>query len=216
MRKVMNDERGAVFVEATLVFPIMFFVLFILIYFGNAFYLRSCVDSLVMQESVKGAAYCADPLLMDVLKQGKVPTTTKDLSTKIQPYSGIFGNNNAETMIKNELETRLNGIGSGFFDGMAPVRQKVSVKYHNYLVVSNFAVEVDYRITLPIRFIGSDEPLALQLHAKSVQPVNDTPDFIRDLDMIKDYSDRSGLTEKIHNVFSKVGKFFGSLGGSNR
>ena len=38
-QKLNNSENGEVIVEATIIFPIMFIVLFFLIYMGNAFYL---------------------------------------------------------------------------------------------------------------------------------------------------------------------------------
>lgn len=43
MRK---EEKGALILEATIVFPVMFFILLFLIYTGNMFYIRSQVDSI--------------------------------------------------------------------------------------------------------------------------------------------------------------------------
>ncbi|MGN0342790.1 MAG: TadE/TadG family type IV pilus assembly protein [Roseburia sp.] len=208
-KRLIKEETGAVFVEASIVFPVMFFVIFILIYMGNAFYVRSCVDSVVTKTAVRGAAYCADPLLYNVMNNG-VPMTAANLSVK--PYSSIAGNGEAMSVIESELDESLSQIGCGFFSGMAPVYSASSVKYNNYLVCSNVTIQVDYTIKFPIRFIGSDEPIALEIHSKCVQPVNDTPTFIRNIDMVKDYMDAYGVTDWINDKFSKVKEFFDSFG----
>ena len=43
----MHSENGTVIIEATFVFPIMFIILFFLIYMGNAFYMKAQVESVV-------------------------------------------------------------------------------------------------------------------------------------------------------------------------
>ena len=64
----LNSENGTVIIEATFVFPIMFIILFFLIYMGNAFYMKAQVESVVEQKAIQGAAYCADPIL-ETMKQ---------------------------------------------------------------------------------------------------------------------------------------------------
>ncbi len=60
--KMREDEKGSVIVEATYVFPIVFFVIFFLLFMGDAYYLQSQVDSLTNQAAVLAAADCADPI----------------------------------------------------------------------------------------------------------------------------------------------------------
>ena len=62
--KFLKDEKGAVtIVEATFVFPIAFFVLFFLMFYGNAYYLKASVDSVVCQAAIDGAMQIQDPFL---------------------------------------------------------------------------------------------------------------------------------------------------------
>lgn len=71
----LNSENGTVIIEATFVFPIMFIILFFLIYMGNAFYMKAQVESVVEQKAIQGAAYCADPILETMKETGKISVT---------------------------------------------------------------------------------------------------------------------------------------------
>ena len=204
----LKDESGAIFIEASFVFPVMFLVILSLIYMGNVFYIKSCVESVVVTEAVKGASYCADPMLETVIDSG-VPTSAADVDVK--PYASLFGNGDIETLIDNELRDEFSSIGDGFFVGMMPKYQSVEVDYKNYILCANFDIRVDYSITLPIRMLGEKENIKLNLSTTANQTVNNTATFIRDMDMVKDYMDASGVTDKIKDAFSKVKDFLGNI-----
>ena len=143
-----TEERGALIVEATIVFPIMFFIILFLIYFGNVFYLRSQVDAIVAESAIKAASYCVDPLMAKV-EGGTVPTTMED----VQPYHSIFGSAQTDS-VREEMVNKLNRIGTGYFAGMNLKNIVVDqFKYNRGLVTSTFSVDVSYRIQFPIRFI---------------------------------------------------------------
>lgn len=199
-----TEERGALIVEATIVFPIMFFIILFLIYFGNVFYLRSQVDAIVAESAIKAASYCVDPLMAKV-EGGIVPTTMED----VQPYHSIFGSAQTDS-VREEMVNKLNRIGTGYFAGMN-LRNIVvdQFKYNRGLVTSTFSVDVSYRIQFPIRFMGSDRPTVLKIHSQTTVPVTDTPEFIQNVDMAMDFFDSSGMSEKLNKMVSQVKKFFG-------
>lgn len=199
-----TEERGALIVEATIVFPIMFFIILFLIYFGNVFYLRSQVDAIVAESAIKAASYCVDPLMAKV-EGGTVPTTMED----VQPYHSIFGSAQTDS-VREEMVNKLNRIGTGYFAGMNLKNIVVDqFKYNRGLVTSTFSVDVSYRIQFPIRFIGSDRPTVLKIHSQTTVPVTDTPEFIQNVDMAMDFFDSSGMSEKLNKMVSQVKKFFG-------
>ncbi len=199
-----TEERGALIVEATIVFPIMFFIILFLIYFGNVFYLRSQVDAIVVESAIKAASYCVDPLMAKV-EGGTVPTTMED----VQPYHSIFGSAQTDS-VREELVNKLNRIGTGYFAGMNLKNIVVDqFKYNRGLVTSTFSVDVSYRIQFPIRFMGSDRPTVLKIHSQTTVPVTDTPEFIQNVDMAMDFFDSSGMSEKLNKMVSQVKKFFG-------
>lgn len=113
-QKLNNSENGEVIVEATIIFPIMFIVLFFLIYMGNAFYLKARVESVVKQEAIIGANYCADPMLETIKQTGSVP----DLNVlKTEPYRYIFGGmDSIESKISQSIQKELGATKNvGFF-----------------------------------------------------------------------------------------------------
>lgn len=199
-----TEERGALIVEATIVFPVMFFIILFLIYFGNVFYLRSQVDAIVAESAIKAASYCVDPLMAKV-EGGTVPTTMED----VQPYHSIFGSAQTDS-VREEMVNKLNRIGTGYFAGMN-LRNIVvdQFKYNRGLVTSTFSVDVSYRIQFPIRFMGSDRPTVLKIHSQTTVPVTDTPEFIQNVDMAMDFFDSSGMSEKLSKMVLQVKKFFG-------
>ena len=204
----LNSENGTVIIEATFVFPIMFIILFFLIYMGNAFYMKAQVESVVEQKAIRGAAYCADPILETMKETGKFPSLSA-LETK--PYRYIFGGmNDVESKISNEVEEALTGKTSTFFTNMYPkitTAKSDIAKYNNYVVYSTFSVEVKYTIKFPISFLGESTPPMLVITSRAEAPVDDTAEFIRNTDMVIDVFSKSKVAQKISDVFGKINDF---------
>ncbi|MCD7922005.1 MAG: pilus assembly protein [Clostridiales bacterium] len=201
-----REEKGALIVEATLVFPVMFFVLLLLLYMGNMFYMRSQVDAIVSMAATQAAAKCADPFLETVEENGSVPGTISD----IQPYHSILGGSSAASDVRDDMVDRLNHLGTGFFAGMGLRNITVNeFAYENHLIYATFTVDVSYKIKFPIRLLGQKDATVLELHARSVVPVTDTGGFIQNVDMAVDYAQSTGLTEKLSKLKETVSGFLG-------
>ncbi len=205
MRNLWKENKGSLIIEAAYVFPIMFFVLLFLIYMGNMFYMRSQVDAIVAKAALKAAAYQADPQLKTIMEQGSVPGQMND----IQPYHSVMGKSESVGKVREELDTQLRTLGTGFFAGMG-LRDIVidEFQYNGSLVASTFSVKVTYRIRFPIRFLGNNSPVILQIRSQTTVPVTDTPEFIQNVDMALDFADSTGVTDKVKDFTSKVGEFF--------
>ena len=76
---VKTDESGAIFVEAAIVMPIVFFVLFFIIYIGIIFFQSARVDDIVSRKAIIGAQAATDPLMYDILITGTIPTVNNDI-----------------------------------------------------------------------------------------------------------------------------------------
>lgn len=206
----IRSESGVVLIiEAAYVFPIMFFVIFFMIYFGDMYYVRSSVDMIVGSAAIKGAEYYSNPWVKTVnedLQGESVPTSNKD----VKPYRQLLSDRDIESTIKAEVEKKIKEKSNGVFAGMMPKDISCSTKYKNYVIYSNFSVDVDYKIILPIRFIGSEDSFGLDFSAHEEAVVSDNCEFIRDVDMAVDYVERSHwynkLKDKLNDVFSKFGK----------
>ncbi|WP_294899830.1 TadE/TadG family type IV pilus assembly protein [uncultured Eubacterium sp.] len=207
MRK---EEKGAVvIVEASFVFPIMFFVLLFLLYMGNMFYMRSQVDALTTQYTIAAAAECADPLLEKIETDGAVPRTIDS----VQPYHSLSSGDSAVKHARSELDKKIKELGTGFFAGMNVRQYQISMNVKKGLINTTIKTDVSYQIKFPLRFLGDNNPVVLKIHSACVAPVTDTPEFIQNVDMAKDFADSSGLTKKLNKMVSSVKEFLGKGGG---
>ena len=113
-----NRESGMVVVEASFIFPIMFIILFILIYMGNAHYLKAQVEEIVTEQAIEGAKSCSDPLLIKIKETGSVPSL-KDLKT--EPYRYLFGGmDEIEKSVSAEVLRLLEEESGSSFGNMSP------------------------------------------------------------------------------------------------
>lgn len=213
IKKKLNSEDGAVqIVEATFVFPIMFIILFFLIYMGNAHYIKAQVESVVESRALEGAAYCADPILQTIKETNAVPSLS---SLKTEPYRYVFGGmDKIENKIASSVKSDIESKSASFFKNMKPNLRtsKTNIaKFNNYVVYSTFSVELKYEIQFPIKFLGEDAPPILTINSRAEVPVNDTAEFIRNTDMVIDLFHGTKVGQSISNVFGKINDFISSF-----
>lgn len=212
--KKLRKQDGMVIVEASFVFPIMFIILFFLIYMGNAYYIKAQVEAVTSQYAIVGANSCADPLLETVKQTGSVPAL-KDLKT--EPYRYIFGGmSDIEAKISNDVKNKINLGAGSFFKNMNPkivTPDNEIAQFHNFVVYSTFSVEVRCEVQFPIRFFGEDAPPVLVLCSRSEVAVNDTTEFIRNTDMVIDLFHGTKVGQNISDVFGKINNFISSFAG---
>lgn len=206
MKKKNSKESGVVIVEATFVFPIMLFAILLMIYMGNVYFQQAKLNAIVDIAAVKGAAYCADPMLDDIENAGSVPTKYND----IQPYRYLFGMSDVESKIEKYVSEQFKG--DGFFGSMAPKTVSCEAKFNNSIVMYSFTVEAFYEVKVPFRFMGTEPPTIVSLSSKATAPVSDNAEFINNLDMALDYYESSGLSQKVSAAASKISEFFGKFG----
>ncbi|MCQ2455536.1 MAG: pilus assembly protein [Clostridia bacterium] len=209
IRNSLKKDSGMLVVEATMVFPVMFLVIFLMIFMGNAYFQKSRIDSIVTQMAYYGSAQCADPLLREITEKGKVPSLA-DADYSIEPYRYLLGEvgkesgmNAIETQVENQISNKIKGIKTGLFSYMKPSASKLDAEFNNAFVYSTFNVEVQYKVPLPIRLIGMKDYFSLKTSSKCEVPVSDTPEFIRNVDMVEDWVES---TETGQNAIEKAGK----------
>ena len=209
-----RSERGAVqIVEAAFVFPVVFIILFALIYMGNIFYVKTQVDSIVAEAAIKGAAYCTDPLL-ESIEGGSIPSV-KDLSVK--PYRYILTGDLKEAAkeIGKSAETAIESQATSFFKGMAPKVKTPAAsiaKYSNHIFYSKFSVGVECTVSFPLKILGLESLADTEIASYYEVPVDDTPEFIRNTDMVIDYYNKFfpegiGAVNTVKGIFEKINDF---------
>lgn len=197
-----TNESGMVIIEATFVFPIMFFVLLFLIYMGNVYYMRSQIDTITYKAALQGAANCADPYLDELESSGSPPS----IGTNCEPYRYIIGMD-SDKILKDTKE-KIQKLGGGFFFGMEAKNVNVTGGFENHLFYYTYKVEASYKIKFPIRFFWSSEPTIMKMSSRSIVSCDDPSEFVDNIDMIKDYMDKTGATEAIQNGINKITGFF--------
>ena len=213
--ELKKDSGAVVIVEAAFVFPVMFIVLFFLIYLGNAYYIRSQIESVVVENAITGANYCADPMLATIKETGSVPSVS---NTSVKPYRYLFGGmNDIEEKISKQVIEDIKSSTVSLFKNMTP-KLKTSkaeiAKFNNFILYSTFTVEVKYEIAFPIRFFDNSAISSLVINSRAEIPVNDAAEFIRNTDMVMDYFSETGLGKKIGNAFEKINEFLGKFAGN--
>lgn len=213
IKELLRSTNGAVqIVEASIVFPIMFIILFFLIYMGNMYYIKAQATSLAEIYAIKGANYCADPLLKSIESNDMFPS----LSTmKLNPYRHLFGENDSvEADIEGRIVEEITSSTSSFFKNMKPkIKTATSdiATYHNYIIYSTFSVEFDMDVYFPIRFLGKDSKPMIQMSARAEVPVDDTAELIRNTDMVIDYFHGTKAGQAISEAFGKINSFLSSF-----
>ncbi len=197
----MRNDSGMVIVEATIVFPVMFLVIFLMIFAGNAYMQKCRVEAIVNKMSLDGAAYCADPMLDDI-EGGSIPNYN---DVDIRPYRYLLGGmSDIEADIEAKVNSKFNSLSTGLFSNMKPSSALVTVQYNNGFIYSTFSVDIEYKIRIPVRLLGASDYISMKVFSHANMPVSDSSEFIRNVDMVEDYMEKYGVTEKINEMVEKV------------
>lgn len=208
-KRIVKKEDGVLIVEASYVFPIVVIVIFMLIFAGNAYLLKAQVESIVVQEMLKGAAYCGDPYTYYLEESNGTVPEYSDADADILPYRFLIGGmENFERIISANIDEQIENVGSGLFSNMEIQNVNLGdVTFNNMFICSTFSTEVTYEIELPIR-IWDEDFIVLEFSNVVDVPVQDSVELIRNIDMVQDYMERSKLVQegldKINELVEEV------------
>lgn len=210
MKKLLRKEDGVMIIEATLVFPVMFLIIFLMFFLGNAYFQMSRVEAVAAEMAFYGAAQCSDPMLKTIEETGKVPEYNSDY--EVEPYRYIFGGmDDIENDVELQIVEKINSLGTGFFGGMKIKVEKPYANFHNIYIYSTFTVEIQYEIPFPMRLFGMDHNFKIEGSERYDVPVSDTSEFIRNVNMVTDWVEASESGQKAivktKEIMSKVAEF---------
>ena len=204
MKRKIADERGAVpIVEASIVFPVMFLVIFLLIYMGNAYAQQCRVEAIANRLALEGASYCVDPMLKEIAaSNGSMPGE----APQVYPYRYLLTGEMKDTAegISDDIREQVSSLDNGLFKGMSPSHVTVDAKFNNHFIASTFSVELNYRIQLPMKLLGAEDLFTVPVSSYVEVPVTDVPEFVRNVEMIEDYLEATGLMDNIEEFKSKI------------
>ena len=204
----MSNERGATIVEASIVLPITFIIIIIMLTLGNAYYQKCRVEAIVDINAIECGGYAQDTLLEYYRINGKVPTDVNHMPS-IEPYKYLFNgadsniNTNVSTA-EQKIKAQIEKLNTGYFKGMEVHLEKYTVSYKNYFIYQTITATVICRIQMPFRMLGSSESLNFYFSVMNEIPVSDSPEFIRNVDMVIDYLEKYGVTQAVNNGIEEL------------
>ncbi len=216
--KALKDDRGYVFIEASIVYPIMFFIIVFLIYMGNMFLLRARIDSAVASEAIRYANYFSNPYVKELKKNDyAVSNTAKDTTLTDDLYRYLYKQGSyADETDLTKLKERISDIG--LFNNISPSNISITEGVNNYVFYQTYTVQATYELKFPIKFIFMDENWVLKMSAREEAPVTDQSEFIRNIDMAVDYIERTEggnqAIEQFSRLKSKFDEFLNNFGGN--
>ena len=214
MYKTLKSEKGSMtLVEATIVFPIVFIVVFMMIVLGNIYYIHSRIQFEVVHAAIDAASAAENPMQVKILKDGGIPS---DIGNKaaIKPYRHILSGHGSEVAQEMEdlLISRISKIKEySIIKSIAPDTINPDVAYESSIIMSQIKVSYDYNIPMPIKYPFSNKTLKVHYYDEYTILVGDPAELVRNVSMIADEAERhKGIMDflgKIGEVADKIGKF---------
>ena len=212
MKQVSTQEKGAVtIIEATFVFPIMFFIVFFMIMAGEAYYQRACVEYAVTSAAVNGAAKCENPMLKHVISDGAVPTDPT--ATDVTPYRYILTGEAKKIAgsVQSELTQKVSAFQPLLFRNMSPQNVSVKINLHMNPLISSFPVTCTFDVPFPIKFIFSDDTIKFHYTVQTTASIGDPSEFVRNVATVGDIIERSEtaseIAGKMMDAMNKIGVY---------
>lgn len=216
MRRInFKNEKGEAVIEATLIYPIVFFVVGFIILFGLyemqgvleyscAQYIANYTSKLITEPGYENYGEINDNDI-DFKSVNNFEDDKSKFSAKIYRrinYSGVSKEN-----MNNKLENMINSSKLLKIDDT-----DCSVKFKRTILNTTVIVTVKDSITMPkfLNYIGLDNEWNRSVTATSV--VTDPAEFIRNFDMAQDaityVLNKLGLGDKIEPLLEKVTGFY--------
>ena len=165
-----ESQSGAMtIIEATFVFPIMFFIVFFMIMAGDIYFQQARVERIVTETAISAASRCENP--MQALVGDSVPDDPDN--DGIKPYRYLFGGYVKDICrnIEKESTEKIENFGALGFAGTEVRDLHLSVDPHIYMIISYVDVNCSYRVGFPIRMIFSNKNYDLYLKVDIKQPI---------------------------------------------
>ncbi len=220
MKNFKSDETGAAqIIEAAIIYPVVFMILFYLIYMG--LYILQCVtvESYAQKIALMAAREVAHPGYIDEIDKDAIDASVdysgNYISLSNDPkkigvssaYRYFAPKNLISEDKQNYLRDKLeNLIKKSSIIGNSDGDIKVDITFKNYVVVQQVEVTATQELaSFPVlKFFGMNDDLTVS--STAVASVNDSDEFIRNVDFINDIIETIGkkLGIDINNIKAKI------------
>ena len=194
--KKIKEEKAAIILESTIVLPLVFVVLFAMIFMGFILHEQSTIDGAAKRGSIYAARLISDPQYSKVIAgavSGASDPDAVDLFkaeygfsslAPIKPYR-YFSNS------KGEMESLVTAEVKRIIDKSNTGLHKIDIDNIDYfqenkVIYQKVAIEITSTYKLPNVFAAFNLPTEFELKTRSAMTVNDPDEFIRNADFAVD------------------------------
>lgn len=222
MKKISDEKGAAQLIEAAIIYPVVFMIIFFLIYLGLYVLQIITIDTYAQKIAVITAKEIAHPGYISQVGSDSIDDVSAELSdtsinipdnTNMKLYRYIFGNlidDEQKKTLENTLE-KLVSVSSIIGSGEENIQTSIECK--NYFFVQDVKVTVKQKLPsfVVLEFFGIESP---EISTTAVATVNDTDEFIRNVDfvynVVNTIADKLGIDIKnirnnINSALKKIG-----------
>lgn len=204
-----KNEYGAVEVEATLILPMIIMIVILSLYIS----LFICQRAILQANLETAAMYYRNALTdsfvnvtdsMGIYEDGDTETrkgSTYTATRPLNPYRGMFGNSKQVANFEDFFWSEANNL-------INKDNLKIKCTYKNYVIYEQIDVSAvqDFYFPMDLSYIGIGDGMQITATARVI--ATDHDGFINNVDYVIDILEKTGVTQKIESIASKVGEVY--------
>ena len=215
-KQLHNNEKGAMFVEASFVFPIMILIIIAMYYASIMAYERAALQSGVESTALLYKNSYSD----DYIDIGSNVTASKEEDMvsydNLNTQESLKFNNPYDCIFMTKDGTVKATLNNGLFKSITGYlfwgnTLNVEVNHENYIVYKKVSITATETAKLPLDFSIIGLPNEYKISATATAMVNDTDEFIRDTDLVMNVVKRTKLWQSISKFGEKIGSLYNKL-----
>lgn len=216
-KKIIHKENASVVLENIIIMPIVFTMVFALIFMGFVEYQKSVMDAAVYRGALKASKMIANPHYFDSI-EGENPNDPDVSGYNLKKNIETYKDNKpyrylaTDTQLKNSVisveEDIKKYIGDmKLFDDNPSDRVQIDIQPDNKFLYQTVTVTASQSFEVPIAF-GVFNPVAMELHSRAEVLVTDGAEFIRNTDLALELAIKASEQLKVPEMLDRVKQFF--------
>lgn len=203
LAKSRKQNDGYLTIELTLVFQVLFFSLMLILFMGMVLYQEVKLQSLAVRASERGSVVYSSR----VLDMSSAEKTLADFRVR-DPYRNVpfmdIGKKGEYVSLVNKYVAE--EIGTGDIISGENKNAGAYTEVEDYLIEKRIKVTIRADYTLPVSSIpamfGHEGPFGVNTTA--VSAVVDSPDFVRNVDIVTDIAKQTKLFDTLEGGYGKI------------
>lgn len=203
LAKSRKQNDGYLTIELTLVFQVLFFSLMLILFMGMVLYQEVKLQSLAVRASERGSVVYSSR----VRDMSSTEKTLEDFKVR-DPYRNVpfmdIGKKGEYVSLVNKYVAEK--IGTGDIISGENKNAGAYTEVEDYLIEKRIKVTIRSDYTLPVSSIpamfGYEGPFGVNTTA--VSAVVDSPDFVRNVDIVTDIAKQTKLFDTLEGGYGKI------------